>query len=339
MKLINSSVEILHYQKRDTSTPYTYLKGVCKDIEIAGRTCYKSEDKITEDSATKFVDMLIERGHGAMLEFGVIYLTTVSGRIIKYLSNKYSKVEAATIDNKQVIFITTNYRVLLQGDYKTWDEAVVNNYNKNWMDDLKWACNPTQYHAAITTTKFICDRGISHELVRHRVFSYAQESTRYCNYSKDKFNNELTFIIPSWVHNLKESTLEEIIKVYGNDYTEEECAKLNRYYSPDNYENDFIIYLLDCESLYKDLVKKWDDKIKDNRYKTSFRNNPLTPQEARSILPNCLKTEICVAGYDSDWKEWFKLRYNKNAHPDMQVLANKLHLCFYNARPNENNND
>lgn len=174
MKLIESSVQII--EEKD---PY-------KMIELAGRTCYKSEDKITENSAKEFVDRMIKLGHGAMLEHGTVYLTitATSPEVRKYEINPYSRVKKISVDGiNGRAYITTNYRVLVE--------------NK-WLDDLKYQCDPTPSHEKRITVKFICDRGVSHEFVRHRVFSFAQESQRYCNYSKDKFGNELTFIKPTW---------------------------------------------------------------------------------------------------------------------------------------------
>ena len=147
-------------------------------------------------TAEDFVNMLIKSGHGAMLEHGTIYLydtydisaigSWTNSLGYKYSKNKYSKV--ITDDHMDIrdIYITTNLRVLIEN---------------NWLDDLKYVCEPTEYHAKKVTAKFICDRGVSHEIVRHRGsygMSYAQESTRYCNYSKDKFGQELTFIEPAW---------------------------------------------------------------------------------------------------------------------------------------------
>ena len=175
MKLIESKVEIL--------TQGSGIEGVYKQIELAGRTCYKSEDKITPTSAKEFTDRMIKSGHGAMLEHGTIYLTIARtaaniGDPIFYVRNKYSKVN----EDEIFYFITTNMRVLVEN---------------NRLDDLQYQVKPTKFHEKRITVKFICDRGVSHEFVRHRVFSFAQESTRYCNYSKDKFNNELTFITPT----------------------------------------------------------------------------------------------------------------------------------------------
>ena len=147
-------------------------------------------------TAEDFVNMLIKSGHGAMLEHGTVYLydtydisaigSWTNSLGYKYSKNKYSKV--ITNDHMDIrdIYITTNLRVLIEND---------------WLDDLKYVCEPTEYHAKKVTAKFICDRGVSHEIVRHRGLygmSFAQESTRYCNYSKNKFGQELTFIEPAW---------------------------------------------------------------------------------------------------------------------------------------------
>ena len=176
------------------------IEGVYKQIELAGRTCYKSEDKITETSAKEFVDRMIKSGHGAMLEHGTVYLHMEfaskdeyfnpddSKDALKYHDNKFSKALRVR-DNendrlgKQHAYITTNLRVLVEN---------------NWMDDLKYLCEPTEYHERRITVKFTCDRGVTHEFVRHRVFSFAQESTRYCNYTKEKFGSDITFIEPCW---------------------------------------------------------------------------------------------------------------------------------------------
>ena len=181
MKLIKPSYEILPQSSG--------LEGVSQQIEIAGRTCYKSEDKITLDSAKGFVERMIKSGHGAMLEHGTVYLTIYPHDAItgyKYRNNKYSKYFERRIREEPTPevtkYVTTNYRVLVEN---------------SWLDDLKYICEPTEFHEKRITVKFICDRGVSHEFVRHRVFSFAQESTRYCNYSKEKFGNELTFILPN----------------------------------------------------------------------------------------------------------------------------------------------
>ena len=144
-------------------------------------------------TAEDFVNMLMKSGHGAMLEHGTVYLDCPETIFWKYNSNKFSKVIA--VDTGETIgkgiytspiykyYVTTNFRVLVEND---------------WLDDLKYVCEPTEYHAKRVMVRFICDRITSQSIVRHRTMSFAQESTRYCNYSKDKFGHELVFIEPSW---------------------------------------------------------------------------------------------------------------------------------------------
>lgn len=272
------------------------LEGVYKQIERAGRVCYKSEDKITENSAKEFVDRMIKSGHGAMLEHGTVYLKIPYGTmddrgefsnepiVIKYIDNPYSVV--MNNSENDYWYITSNYRVIIENE---------------WIDDLQYLCEPTEFHAKRITVHFVCDRGVSHEFVRHRVMSFAQESTRYCNYSKDKFGNELTFIEPCWLE----------------DYN----------YKDNTYNQLFIDSLRFAEAHYLDLLKKWDDKIPDKRYKTGFRNNPWTPQQARAVLPNALKTELVVTGFVSDWNHFFDLRARGTTgapHPQAKELAEPL---------------
>ena len=182
MKLINQSYEICK------THGYT-LQDVYKDIERAARVSYKSEDKITEDSAEKMVQRLISMEHYSPLEFGTIYLKTSDYYIInKYIFNPYSKVEMSA----GVGYITTNYRVIIE---------------KNRIDDLQYMCEPTEHHQKRTTVKFITNRAVTHELVRHRSMSFMQESQRYVAYDKGKFGKGLTFINSVWEQSEDEKTL------------------------------------------------------------------------------------------------------------------------------------
>ena len=183
MRLIESSVTII---PQDPG-----LEGIYKQCELAGRTAYKSEDRITEGSAKKFVEALMKLKHGAVLEHGTVYLkfeTVKSARhpLDKYYYNKYSKVTTKEGLTKQtkIVFVTTNLRVLMEND---------------WMDDLQYLCEPTEHHEKRVTVKFICSRSIAQEITRHRVFSFLMESQRYVAYNKDKFGGEITYIIPDWV--------------------------------------------------------------------------------------------------------------------------------------------
>lgn len=285
MKLIKPSFTILHQAPG--------LEGVYKQIELAGRTCYKSEDKITPDSAKAFVERMINSGHGAMLEHGTVYLGMPIETIIpieangwgKYESNKYSKGGVVcSINGEKRVAITTNLRVLVEN---------------GWLDDLQYICEPTEYHEKRVCVKFICDRGVSHEFVRHRVFSFAQESTRYCNYSKDKFGNELTFIQPCYLNE------EELVK-YGPYHL------VSRNKSP---ESIFICSLNNAEKDYLTLIESgWK------------------AQEARAVLPNALKTELVMTGFVTDWQHFFDLRCASNAHPQARELAIPLYEEFLNQK-------
>lgn len=270
------------------------LEGVYKQIEKVGRVCYKSEDKITEDSAKPFVDRMIKSGHGAMLEHGTVYLKfswnggtcelcnqALPCKLLdKYCINKYSIVNY----NGNDIYITTNFRVLVEN---------------GWLDDLKYICEPTEYHERRVTVHFVCDRGVSHEFVRHRVMSFAQESTRYCNYSKDKFGNELTFIKPCWFDS---SLIDDTGHWDANIFYRMPTQSVE--------ESTFLGTLLSAEKSYFNLLKcGWK------------------PQEARTILPNSLKTELVVTGFVSDWNHFFDLRARGTTgapHPQAKELAEPL---------------
>lgn len=292
MKLIKSGFEIIQQG--------IGLEGIQKQIEIAGRTCYKSENNITENSYINFVDMISASGHNAILEFGTVYLKIKSIKELdehvndKYILDPYSKVNKV----KNIYYITTNYRVIIENLL---------------LEDLKFLCEPTEFHEKRIHVKFICDRAIANEVERHRAFSYAQESTRYCNYSKDKFNKNITYIIPSW-ENLKEGTyikyrtFNREIKEY-NDYILNNDTKEIFYSSKKEYT--FLDSCIKSEDSYLYLTKKG-----------------YTAQQARLVLPLALKTELHVSGFTSDWKRFFELRCANNAHPQMRELAIPLQDVF-----------
>ena len=273
MRLIKPSYKIIEQEPS--------INGIYKMIEHAGRVCYKSEDKITEDSAKPFVDRMIKSGHGAMLEHGTVYLDIPHGEAFNVLptetcwvadnygKNPYSEV----VLQGPHFYVTTNFRTLIEN---------------NWIDDLKYICEPTEYHVKRITVKFILSRSIAQEYTRHRVFSFAMESQRYCNYSTDKFSNEVTFIQPCWLN-------EERLKLYGPYHT------VIRDKSP---ESIFIASLNCAERDYLDLLEAgWK------------------PQQAREVLPNACKTELVMTGFVDDWKHFFFLRCPVNAHPQARELA------------------
>lgn len=203
MNLINASYKIVEQLPG--------LEGMYKQIELAGRTCYKSEDKITEDSAKGFVERMIKSGHGAMLEHGTVYLkfeTVKSARhpLDKYYHNKYSKVRTEaghTLDLTKEVFVTTNLRVLVEN---------------NWMDDLKYICEPTEYHELRICVRYTSDIHFYKDATRHRVFSWAIESTRFCNYIKEKFGSSVSFLTPIWLKEDEHEEFEEDLKTIESIY-------------------------------------------------------------------------------------------------------------------------
>lgn len=289
MKLINSSVTIKEQESG--------INGIYKQIEWAGRHCYKSLDKITEDSAKEFVDRMIKLGHGAMLEHGTVYLKLsqhfanivmgASDYIYEhYLDNKYSKVNVVEEMGDKTYYVTTNMRVLVEN---------------GWQNDLQYQVEPTEHHEKRITAKFICDRGVSHEFVRHRVFGFAQESQRYCNYNKNKFGNEITFIKPTW------------LDIPTGDYT---------YWDGDWCDLDKMKIQLPSDNGIADNFL-WCLKNAETQYQLLI-NRGLKPQEARGILPNATKTELVMTGFESDWEHFFSLRCSSKAHPDAKKLADEL---------------
>ena len=202
MRLIESSYKIIPQESG--------LDGIYKQIELAGRLCYKSEDKICEGSALKMVENLTKRGHGSPLEHGTVYLMISDGLpgamandggtdIVEfYENNPYSKVNYRYIGcGVYQNYITTNYRVLVEN---------------NKLEDLQYLCEPTEYHEKRYSVKITCSRSIANEFVRHRVMSFCQESQRYVGYDKERFGGEIVFVIPDWV------------KILMNDLSEDDFA-------------------------------------------------------------------------------------------------------------------
>jgi len=222
MKLIRPSVELLDV-----------TKDPLKVIEHAGRTCYKSECKITDNSAEAFVQMILDRGHEAMIE-----------------------------------------------------------------------------HANMSM-RFVCDRGVTHEIVRHRLFSYAQESTRYCNYK-----GGVTFIIPNWIERIPSDT-------YSIGWNK----KLGRCES-----HPFMDSTPSDNKIMPEHRWFWHMAIAERDY-VRLLDEGWKPQQARSVLPNSLKTEIVVTGNLREWRHFFRLRCAKAAHPQMREVADKALSIAYNAVP------
>lgn len=327
MKLIKPSFQIIN------PSGYT-LDDIYKSIEIASRTCYKSEDKITPDSAKGFVDRMIKSGHGAMLEHGTVYLCIPANyidvsdiydipimcdEVLKYQYNKYSKVFIkADNDGNEFAYITTNFRVLVEN---------------NWMDDLKYLCEPTEYHEKRITVKFICDRVTGESFLRHRAIdedhptiegevtremetdinSFARESTRYCNYTKDKFDNQFTIITPPEFY---EGPSYDSLSYFG-DTDDKIFRNMCCSISAGEIEEDFGIF----ETwMFANLATQWAY----NR----LISLGWQAQQARRVIPLDIKSPLVMTAFISDWKHFFELRCDKAAHPQAQELAIPLQEEF-----------
>lgn len=289
MKLIKSEAKYIPQENG--------LEGIYKQIELAGRTCYKSEDKITEDSAKGFVDRMIKSKHYAMLEHGTVYLAIPNTHDICLIleMNPYTKCNPVN----EMCYATTNLRVLVE-------------HNALWLID-KYLCEPTEHHEKRYTFKFITDQGVLREITRHRVFSFAVESTRYCNYSKDKFGMEVTYICPSWIENIPETFPISIKDDWGELFPEYYYKLTDLGKQEKNYRNkdlrDFKYALSVCEKIYFSLL-----------------NAGWKPQQARNVLPLATKCDMFMTGFASDWKHFFDLRMfgtTGKPHPDMELLALK----------------
>ena len=310
MKLIESKAEYLPQAPG--------LEGMYKQIELCGRTCYKSIDKITPDSAKLFVDRMIASKHTATLEHGTVYLFFKAcaysksdyAWLSKYEHNPYSKIDFIGTDDNEPdedgeyrdfmgneseglaqFIITTNYRVLVEN---------------GWLDDLKYISEPTEYHEPRYTFKFTCSRAIANELVRHRKFSFAQESTRYVKYGEGNRGGELQVIIPSWSKLIANNSYDLSI-AYNADITEDINGN----------DKQFLEACCTAEEIYEQLL-----------------HEGLKPQDARDILPLATKTELCMTGFASDWRFLLDLRlFDKTgaAHPDMKQLMQKLKTAAQEA--------
>ena len=285
MRLIKQSFEFIN------QTDFS-LVGIKKHIERCARVSYKSEDKITDTSYEKFVNMLESRGHDRPLEFGTVYLSRTSQKednmewLDKYAYNPWSKFSfgnGSTRINgelRNTVYVTTNYRVIKE---------------HHWEDDLQYLCEPTEYHHKRYTVHMILDRGVMDEFRTHVGLSHLAESTRYVNYSKKKFGSELTFIKPCWLD-------DEKLKLYGPYHT------VIRDKSP---ESIFIANLNNVERDYLDLIKLgW------------------TPQQARSVLPLSIKSELISCGFKDSWENFFYRRDAPDAHPMAQEIAKPMHQKF-----------
>lgn len=283
MKLINQTFNILtDFSVYDNKSADELKQIVFREIEVAGRTCYKSFDNIKEGSAEKFVNRMIKSGHNSMLESGTVYLDVTKHPLHHWFSEKYECNPYSFVNGYS---ITTNYRVLVEND---------------WLDDLKYICSPTIHHEKRISVSVTTDRATANQLVRHRSMSFAQQSQRYCNFSKDKFGNEVSFIRPIWVDeaHVGSHKFEDLLNSVGDViyFDRKYRAELLFLLSTSNDENDYFELL----------------------------NLGLHQEQARVVLPNCTATELVITGFELDWIDLFKLRTDKSAQTEVRELASAI---------------
>ena len=262
--------------------------GIYQQIERAGRVCYKSENNTTEDSAKPFVGRMIEHEHFAMLEHGTVYMTCNHGELPLYASNKFSHVN--TIGSKD--YITTNLRVMAE--------------NKT-LEDLKYRTDFEKgKHELRITVHFTTQIAITREYNRHRANSMAEQSTRYCNYTKNKFGSEISINLPTWVKGDLETNDEKFVELC-EDVANEETSD----WTP---IDAWLFANQAAEFAYMKLIAMG-----------------CKPQEARVILPLDTNTELVHTAFVSDWKHFFDLRALGTTgapHPDAKILAEPLYEEF-----------
>lgn len=328
MKIIHPSVE--YWSQANT------LDGIWEHAARCARVCYQSQPVKKGESAKDFLLRTIARNgfkkdkssHMSVLEHATVYLriTNAQGAFFdrkdKYIRNHYSRVVVKQYDddlsNRGIPFaealITTNLRVIIEN---------------GWIDDLKFITDDISNHVKRYTFSIITNLGVSREINRHREHSktavdggldpsVSEESTRYCNYSKDKFNNELTFVIPAW-SDLEEGTVTKK-STYAWDHN------VYNYYLNDKLINP-IVEVNDGERKFTDdFVWIIANKHAEEAYLLLLANGQ-KPQQAREVLPLSLKTQVIHTAFEDDWKSFIDLRskgISGAPHPNAKQVADMV---------------
>lgn len=317
MKIVEPQVEL--WKQEPT------LEGAWHQIAKATRVCYQSKPRDGE-SDEAFVNRVIlkpatredgsidfDKCHGAMLEHGTIYLTipiaNFRTHIWKHILNKYSRViHEHLYGNTYYDYVTTNMRVILEN---------------NLQDDLKFISAPT-HHVRRTTFSVITDIGVTREFNRHRTFSIAEQSTRYCDLTRNRFGDCLSFPLPSWINkdSLETSEVDNfLLSVMSSDLRYADSDEINNFniYNDEKTWNDIDFYI------YANIVAQYCYK--------ALRNKGWRPEQARQVLPLGLKTQAVYTAFDDDWKHFIKLRADNvsgKVHPNMKIIADKIKELFNN---------
>ena len=273
------------------------LEGMYKAAELPGRICYCSQDKMAPGTAEKFCKGLMKSNHGAPLEHGTVYLKVLKhsdwNDLDKYRFNKYSKYTEST----NYAYVTTNLRVL---------------FENGWMDDLKYWCEPTEYHEKRVEVRFTVDRFTGEEFLRHRAASFNRESTRYVLFTKEKFGGgSIKYIIPVWM--LDETTMKEI-----DDHKDLSIT-------------DFCQEVINEEEGHGDMtdVLVWMFALKACEWSYCKLTNDFgwQAQQARTVLPCAISSPLIKTAFVSDWVHFFNLRAlgtTGKPHPQAFELADPL---------------
>ena len=296
MKLIKQSFEFIN------QTDFS-LVGIKKHIERCARVSYKSEDKITDTSYEKFVNMLESRGHDRPLEFGTVHLKMILPDFQGFMNSLLTIgvlndiwIKSAYVGD--IVYITTNYRYYLD------ITKCLPNVKEYFTEE------DNEYYPKRYTVHMILDRGVMDEFRTHVGLSHLAESTRYCNYSKDKFNNEVTFIKPCWLDMHDTDEGRDVTRNWNFDILDG-CSIIAEESEFDDARDAFLTSLNVAEHCYLELLQKgW------------------TPQQARSVLPLGIKSELISCGFEDAWKNFFYRRDANDAHPMAREIAKPMHKEF-----------
>lgn len=280
------------------------LEGIYKAAELPGRICYGSQDKIAPGTAERFCNGLMKSNHGAPLEHGTVYLMaplqfnydtkTEYGALRKYQFNKFSKVN---VDDDGMMYVTTNLRVL---------------FENGWLDDLKYLCEPTEYHEKRVQVRFTVDRFTGEEFLRHRVASFNRESTRYVLFTKEKFGGgSIKYIVPVW---LLDDVNRKEIEVMKDMTITDFCQSIIDFeegVGPMTELCAWMFALKACEWSYCTLTNQFGWKA----------------EQARTVLPCAISSPLIMTAFVSDWVHFFNLRAigtTGKPHPQAFELADPL---------------
>lgn len=280
MKLIESSAE---YMPQENG-----IEGIYRQIEKAGRVCYKSEDRMTDKSSKEFVDRMIDNKHTAMLEQGTVYLYLPKDIdkdwdiVQRYIDNKYSCIRNFIKSDSQTnniwhnnYIVTTNLRVI---------------HENGWYDDLQYLCEPTDYHEKRYTFRLVASIGIVRELLRHRKFSFANESTRYCNYSADRFKNELIFVNPYWAPTYDETDWDDFLHLLYK--AEKEYLRLIDSGHTPQQAREVLPLCTKSELIMTGFESNWEHFFDLRYYGTTGAPHPDMKVLAGKIKEECIKNNI-----------------------------------------------